>query len=171
MYLNLTEMIVYLLDTQTNECVKAEIILSSRYTFPPQKRGWKFNWSKLRRNRNTQTYILRTLAPPFQTQGALQLALVKGMLIMNYIEIAPHNRSSEKRYRRVAGCLIAFACGKSMLLDGPYKGYLTFVSKSHLVDWYRSKYFATLVSGQRMYISPENGIKLIQAYITFEEDE
>ena len=38
---------------------------------------------------------------------------------MAFVEVAPHNRGDEKKYERVAGCLIAFACRQSFI-----KGYL-----------------------------------------------
>ncbi len=87
------------------------------------------------------------------------------MLIMDVLEIAPHNIGRNKRYDYVAGCLIAFACKESFKLGGNYKGFLTFVSKTNLIEWYSSKYGAELALGQRMFIDWENGTKLVQRYL------
>ena len=44
---------------------------------------------------------------------------------MAFIELAPHNRGKGKRYDRVAGCLIAFACRFEFYPGrGPYMGWL-----------------------------------------------
>lgn len=60
-----------------------------------------------------------------------------------------------------AGCLIAFDCRESFKLESDYKGYLTFVSKTNLNEWYKKKY----KSVQRMFISEENGLELIAEYL------
>ena len=87
------------------------------------------------------------------------------MLIMDVLEVAPHNIGSDKRYDYVAGSLIAYACRESFKLEGNYKGFLTFVSKTNLIDWYTKKYGAELALGQRMFIDWENGKKLIEKYL------
>ncbi len=88
------------------------------------------------------------------------------MLYMNNVEIAPHNYGSKGNYENVAGCLIAFGCLKSFELgQNHYKGYLTFESKTELVDLYKKKYNATLAIGQRMFIEPQEGLKLIEKYL------
>ena len=88
------------------------------------------------------------------------------MLIMDALELAHHNIGlKNKRYDYVAGCLIAFACRESFKLDGNYKGFLTFVSKTNLIEWYAKKYGAELALGQRMFIDWKNGEKLIEKYL------
>ena len=69
------------------------------------------------------------------------------------------------KYNNVAGCLIAFGCRESLKLNSAYKGYLTFVSKSSLVELYKTKYYATQTLGTRMYIDPASGEKLINTYL------
>ena len=65
----------------------------------------------------------------------------------------------------VAGCLIAFGCREALKLKNAYKGYLTFVSKTSLIEWYSTKYYATQTLGTRMYIDPISGEKLISKYL------
>lgn len=96
---------------------------------------------------------------------AIQLVKDDGMLIMELIELAPFNIGSKKEYTDVAGCLIAFGCRESLKLDSSYNGYLTFVSKSSLVELYKSKYHATQTLGTRMYIDPFSGEKLVKKYL------
>ena len=42
---------------------------------------------------------------------------------------------------------------------------IIFVSKTDLIEWYTNKYGATLALGQRMYIDPDIGTKLIEEYL------
>lgn len=87
---------------------------------------------------------------------------------MELIELAPFNIGLKREYKNVAGCLIAYACKESLKLETAYKGYLTFVSKSTLVEWYKTKYYATQTIGTRMYIDPLSGEKLIETYLNNE---
>ena len=135
-------------------------------TIPLKKDGWNFNWRQLSKEENSQTFILRTINSPNQVEGALQLKFEYDMLVMDALELAPHNIGQKyKRYDYVAGCLIAFACRESFKIEGEYKGFLTFVSKTKLIEWYAKKYGAELALGQRMFIDWENGEKLIEKYL------
>jgi len=87
------------------------------------------------------------------------------MLVMELIEVAPFNIGTNKMYDNVAGCLIAYACRESLKLETAYKGYLTFVSKTELINLYKEKYFATQTIGNRMYIDPLSGENLINTYL------
>lgn len=88
------------------------------------------------------------------------------MLIMDLVEIAPHNIGRKnKRYDYVAGCLIAFACRESFKLESSYKGFLAFESKTRLINWYKENYYAQVAMGQKMFIEPIDGKKLIATYL------
>lgn len=155
----------YIYDLASNNLIKAEIVLASG-KLPLKKDGWKFDWNKLIKEKNSETYVLRLKDSTKSIEGILQLKIENGMLIMDVIEIAPHNfGSSSKRFDFVAGCLIAFGCRQSFGLIGPYKGFLTFTSKTNLIEWYKSKYGATQALGQRMFIDDINGLKLIEKYL------
>lgn len=157
---------IYILDKINGELVKSEIVPMDKNTIPLKKDGWNFNWRNLSKNGNGQSYILRTLNSPNQTEGALCLKFEYGMVIMDALELAPHNIGQKnKRYDYVAGCLIAFGCRESFKIEGSYKGFLTFVSKTNLIKWYAEKYGAELALGQRMFIDWENGEKLIEKYL------
>ena len=157
---------IYILDKINNELIQSEIIPMNKTTIPYKKDGWNFNWRQLLQNKDSRTYILRTLNSPNQTEGALQLTVEYDMLIMDALELAPYNIGQQnKRYDYVAGCLIAFACRKSFMIEGDYKGFLTFVSKTNLIQWYSKKYGAELALGQRMFINWENGERLIEKYL------
>lgn len=85
------------------------------------------------------------------------------MLSMKNIEVSPSNYGNSKD---VAGCLIAFACELSFQLGkGAYNGFLTFESKTILVEFYKKKYGATHAGGHMMFIDDEQGKNLIKKYL------
>jgi len=158
--------VVYILDTKNSRLIEADIVVAERKNVPLKKNGWNFNWKQLVQEHDAQTFILKTIELPQSIEGALHLKVESGMLIMDAVEVAPHNIGrNKKRYDYVAGCLIAFACRESFKLEGSYKGFLTFVSKTNLIKWYSEKYGATLALGHRMFIDSEAGEKLINKYL------
>jgi hypothetical protein len=157
---------VEILDILNKKKVKAEIILADITKMPLKKEGWHFDWKRVIKNKNTKTYILRSATTPQTIEGILQLKIEKEMLIMDLIEIAPHNIGQKKRHDDVAGCLISFSCRESFYIQGVYQGYLSFVSKTSLIQWYCTKYGAIQVTNQNMYIDPRQGLKLIKKYLS-----
>ena len=135
-----------------------------KHLIPFKKDGWTFNWSKAYKINATSIYGLKELSTD-KIHGLVQLIENDGMLIMELIELAPCNIGSDKEYENVAGCLIAFGCREALKLNTAYKGFLTFVSKTSLVDLYRTKYHATQTLGTRMYIDPMSGEMLINKYL------
>ena len=157
---------VYILDVKNDQLVKAEIVVPEPNEIPLKKDGWNFNWREFSKEKKSRMFIIRTIGLNPSVEGALQLKTENEMLIMNVLEIAPHNIGrNNKKYDYVAGCLIAFACKESFKLKSAYKGFLTFMSKTSLMKWYSEKYGAPMGLGQRMYIDSENGLKLIQEYL------
>ncbi len=155
----------YIYSLRDNKHIEAEIILAVG-KMPLKKDRWKFDWNKLIKEKNTKTYVLRLKDNPKCIEGILQLRIENDVLIMDVIEIAPHNfGSSNKKFGYVAGCLIAFACRESFKMEGNYKGFLTFTSKTSLIEWYKKEYGATQALGQRMYIDDATGLKLIEKYL------
>ena len=157
---------IYILDKISGKLVESEIVQITDETLPLKKDGWNFDWKQLSDDKNGEIFVLKTTDSPSQIEGILQLKIEFNMLIMNTLELAPHNIGRRnKRYDYIAGCLIAFACRESVKIEGPYKAYLTFVSKSNLIQWYIEKYGAELAIGQRMYIDWKSGEKLIEQYL------
>ena len=155
----------YIYDLANNNLIEVEIVSASG-RLPLKKDGWKFDWNKLIKEKNCKIYVLRLKDSTKSIEGIVQLKIENKLLIMDVIEIAPHNLgSANKRFDYVAGCLIAFGCRKSFEIEGSYKGFLTFMSKTSLIDWYQDKYGATRALGQRMFIDDVNGLKLIKKYL------
>ena len=118
------------------------------------------------KEKNAQTFALRIKGIEDNIEGAIQIRIENEMLIMDVIEIAPHNIGTKnKRFDFVAGCLISFACRESFKLASEYKGFLTFISKTSLIGWYSAKYKAEQALGQKMFIDTSNGLELIEEYL------
>lgn len=154
-------MIFNIVDKKWVDC---NIIPLQKPLAPKKKDGWAFDWLKAYKADSKSIYCL-TENLSNRIHGLIQLIEDDGMLIMELIEIAPFNIGSNKEFENVAGCLIAFGCRESLKLNTPYKGYLTFVSKTSLVELYKTKYLATQTLGTRMYIDPISGETLINKYL------
>lgn len=162
---------MYILEVASGDSFEVELVLASSKDMPLKKAGWIFDWRSTIIKENTRTYILRLRFSPNDIQGIIHLKEADGMLIMDLVEVAPDNLGTKgKKYDRVAGILIAFACRESFKLDNEYRGYLTFQSKSELIELYNRKYGAKLAFGQRMYIDPHAGEKLMIKYLKFENE-
>lgn len=155
---------LYIIEILSKERVTCQIVLAKKNNLPKKKDGWKFNWSNSLKESPNSTYALIENNSSV-VHGMLQIKYDEGMLIMELIELAPFNIGSNKMYDRIAGCLISFACRESFKLKNNYTGYVTFVSKTKLMEWYRDKYYASQSIGQRMYIDPFSGQKLIDKYL------
>ena len=160
---------IYILDIINEKLVEAEIIPLEKKDVPLKKEGWKFNWREATRNTKLKPYVLKLKNEPKTVEGAVLLKIEEEMLIMDILEIAPHNVGQKKKYDYVAGTLIAYSCRESFKLGGNYKGFLTFVAKTKLIGWYMEKYGAQLALGQRMFIDWEMGKKLVEEYLNRKE--
>lgn len=158
---------IQIVEVKSNELIDGVIEQAKMKDMPTKKEGWQFTWRKLFKTEGAEFYKLSLVDNSKQIQGMLMLSLMfDEMLYMNNIEVAPHNYGSQRKFDRVAGVLIAYACQKSFELGkNSYKGYLTFESKTSLISLYQEKYGATLALGQRMFIEPKTGYQLIEKYL------
>ncbi|PPK87172.1 hypothetical protein CLV84_0108 [Neolewinella xylanilytica] len=158
---------IQLVEASSGKSVDALIVRCSSSNLPLKKDGWQFTWKRLGKTEGAEFCKIVRVSEPGEIEGVLMLTLLNGeMLYMNNIEVAPHNFGEHGRYDRVAGCLIAFACYKSFEEGtGHYIGYLTFDSRTKLIDLYQNKYGATHAMGQQMFINPDAGRKLMDTYL------
>ena len=82
---------------------------------------------------------------------------------MDIAETAPHNYTHKGIYSGVGAHLFAIACQVS--LDAGYDGFVTFTSKSSLVEYYKEKLNAGVFRGRRMYIDEEAARILLDKYM------
>ncbi|MEZ5039936.1 MAG: hypothetical protein R2828_08590 [Saprospiraceae bacterium] len=161
---------VYLEEVASGEMIEALISKASSNEMPLRKDGWQFTWRQLSKTEGVDFYKLTKLGTPKEIEGILMLTLLnEEMFYMNNIEVAPHNYGSKGKYANVAGNLLAFACYKSFEQGkNYYLGYLSFDSKTSLINLYQEKYGATLAMGQKMFFDPEAGKKLMKKYLKIE---
>lgn len=158
---------IQIYERETGLSIESEIQIIEKKLVPLKKHGWNFNWRELHKIEGSQFYKISCIKTPKIIEGILMLTLYNNeMLFMNNIELAPENIGANKKHEHVAGCLLAYACRKSFEIgSGNYNGYLSFDSKTNLIDLYQSQYGASLAMGNKMYFSPEAGKKLMKKYL------
>ena len=165
---------VIIYTAKEDDPIEALILKSKGYELPDIQKGWRFDFAKHSKGKDTNTYVLVTKSNPKNIQGCLIYKMLnREEPYMAYLEIAPHNRGNTKMFLDVAGCLIAFACRLSFKLsEGVFKGWLAFdVSEERKEDeiklmmMYSSKYGAKRFGETTMLIEPEIGEKLINKYL------
>ncbi len=158
---------VKLTESLTAKEIDAEISLIKSKELPLKKNGWKFNWRVLFKIEGAIVYKLATRKEPNKIEGLLMITIYnEEMVFMNNLEIAPHNYGSKGLYKDVAGCLIAYACLESFEKGiDPYNGFLSFDSKTELIELYQKKYGAKIANRHKMYFDPEVGKSLMKKYL------
>ena len=127
---------------------------------------WRFNWFELSKYKNSEVYKIQAQ----HTEGLMMIQFFEDDFFeLKNIEVAPSNYGAKGQHINVAALLMAYACLLSFEFNkGPYKGYLSFISKGELIDYYIKKYNAELVFRERMQINPINGLKLIKEHLNLE---
>ena len=161
---------VLIKDTSLGIHEEAMISEAMKEDIPLRKDGWQFTWGKLFQIEGALFFKMSRLNAPAQIEGMLMLTLINDeMLYMNNLEVAPHNYGVNGKYENVAGCLLAFACYKAFDLGmDNYLGYVSFDSKTELIELYEKKYGATHAMGQKMFFDPAAGRKLMKKYLEIE---
>lgn len=165
---------VKILDKSTGKLVNALIRPATAAELPTLHEAWRFNFKKLSKASNTQSFVLVKEDTPDVIEGCL-LFEMKNKLIayMSYVELAPHNKGGNKRYDYVGGCLIAFAFKQSLIQpEGDYKGQLFFdvmelekKNEVKLMALYSLKYGALKTGDTTMLIMDDRGEELITEYL------
>jgi len=160
-------------EVETGKLYEGQILESFPKEMPLKKDGWQFTWKELAKVEGPQFYKITLKDSPEKIEGLLMITLINDeMLYMNNVEVAPHNYGSKGKYKNVAGSLIAFACKKSFELGkGHYLGFLSFDSKTELISLYKERYGASWVTGQKMFIDPIGGRKLMEKYLQITADK
>ena len=127
-----------------------------------KKNGWQFNWDSELKIPSREVYKLTITNNPNIIQGLVSLEVKKDYVYMHLIESAPFNIGKNKTYLGVPGNLVAFACKLSFQRGGD--GYVSFLSKSKLVEHYEKTLGAVRVSGNNMIIATEEALKLTNKY-------
>jgi hypothetical protein len=127
-----------------------------------KKNGWSFNWKSEFEDNAREVYKLTIANNPNIIQGLLSFTIQPDHIYMDLLESAPFNRGRNKLYEGVAGNLVAYAC-KISFQQG-YNGYVSFTSKTKLIDHYSKTLGAVQHGGQLMIINTIAANILIDKY-------
>ncbi|HTF05685.1 MAG TPA: hypothetical protein VK826_16775 [Bacteroidia bacterium] len=127
-----------------------------------KRTGWKFDWRHEFKQIERGVYKLTIAGNPLVIQGLISMEDRPGYLYMHLLESAPFNLGKGKVYLGVPGNLVAFACLRSFQMGND--GYISFQSKTKLIDHYRKSLGATFVGGHNLMIETEAATKLVMQY-------
>ena len=127
-----------------------------------KKNGWLFDWTSEYRMTNRHLYKLTIRNNPDIIQGLLSISDSEDHFYIHLVESAPFNIGQKKLYQGVPGNLFAFSCKISW--DKGYQGFVSFTSKTKLIDHYEKMLGATNVGGNKMIIFPKEALLLIKKY-------
>lgn len=127
-----------------------------------KKNDWQFNWAKEYKFLNKEVYKLTIINNLNIIQGIISLEVKTDHVYMHLIESAPFNIGKEKTYLGVPGNLVAFACKLSFQRGGD--GYVSFLSKTKLIEHYEKSLGAVHLGKHNMVITTETALKLTNKY-------
>jgi hypothetical protein len=170
---------VKILEIDSDKLIQAVIREGAKSEIPSLKNGWRFNFNKHVLVKGKRAFVLVQEDSPNIVEGCMIFSLHETFgPYMDYLEVAPHNLGSNGKYKRVAGCLIAYACVLSFEEGADIdKGILTFYafgederSKQRLEDLYRIKYRAIKNIWGFMEIYQDESKLLIEEYLNNREE-
>ncbi len=127
-----------------------------------KKNGWLFNWNNEFKHKDRQVFKLTIRNNPNIIQGLLSISDYIDHFYLHLVESAPFNLGKNKLYEGVPGNLFAFTCKTSW--DKGYQGFVSFTSKTKLVEHYEKTLGATHVGGNKMVLFPKEALQLIRKY-------
>lgn len=148
-----------ILKVSTNESFETQAVEIAPEDFKNLK-GWNFDWIK--ENQRFHVFKLITLAEPDIIQGLISWESQKGFIYISLVESAPLNLGKNKNYVGVGGNLFAFACKTSF--EQGLDGYVSFIAKTELVEYYKRMLSAEILFSRNMVIRTEAALKLVNTY-------
>jgi hypothetical protein len=135
---------------------------SSELKLVSTKKGWIFDWASERKQSRRRVFKLTIRNNPDIIQGLVSISDNDTHFYLHLIESAPFNLGKNKLYEGVPGNLFAFTCKTSW--DNGYQGFVSFASKTRLIEHYEKSLGATHIGGNKMVIYPHDALKLIHQY-------
>ncbi len=127
-----------------------------------KKNGWVFNWKTELNFPEREVYKLTIQGNPNIIQGLVSLSIDSDHVYMNLIESAPFNKGKMKVYLGVPGNLVAYTCRLSF--QRGFEGFVSFHSKTKIIDHYIKTLGAYHFGGQLMIIDTLPAKGLIEKY-------
>jgi hypothetical protein len=148
----------------TGDSFPTDIVITNQNDFKSvtKKEGWLFDWKSEYKKPDRDVYKLTIVNNQTVIQGLISLSIRTDHVYMHLIESAPFNKGRDKVYTGVPGNLVAFACKLSF--QRGFEGYLSFLSKTNLINHYEKTLGAIHVGGHLMVINTIAALKLINKY-------
>jgi hypothetical protein len=127
-----------------------------------KKADWLFDWKKEAKQSDKQIFKLVIRGNPDIIQGLISVQDRGDHIFMALIESAKFNRGAKNVYLGVPGNLVAFACKFSF--DLGYDGYVSFESKTRLIEHYKKSLGASVLFGNMMAIDTRAAARLVTQY-------
>ena len=127
-----------------------------------KENGWLFDWKYELKQPEREVYKLTIVNNQTVIQGLISLEIRNDHVFMHLIESAPFNKDKMKVYAGVPGNLVAYACRLS--IQRGFVGYVSFISKSRLIDHYTKTLGACHFGGHVMIIDKNAALILINKY-------
>lgn len=127
-----------------------------------KKADWLFDWKREEKQPDRQVFKLVIKGNPDIIQGLISVQDRGDHIFMALIESAKFNRGAKKVYLGVPGNLVAFACKFSF--ERGYAGYVSFESKSKLIEHYSKSLGAIVLFGNIMAIDTRAASRLLTQY-------
>ena len=124
--------------------------------------GWSFDWKYEFNQIDREVYKLTIIENPDIIQGLISLTVRRDHVYMFLLESAPFNIGKNKLYEGVPGNLVAFACKLSFQRGG--EGFVSFESKTKLIDHYVTALGAYHFGGRLMVIDTIAAKRLVDKY-------
>ncbi len=128
-----------------------------------KNKDWNFNWRQELNLNDRDVYKLSIVNNSKIIQGAISLTVNLDHVFVHLLENAPFNRGKDKLYEGVPGNLVAFACKLSFQRGG--NGFVSFQSKTKLIDYYINKLGAYHFGNHLMVIETIAAQKLVDKYL------
>jgi len=138
------------------------LVTKNELSHTTKSKGWLFNWNYEYAQIEREVYKLTIVDNPKVIQGLLSVTIKPDHVFMNLLESAPFNLGKDKIYEGVPGNLVAFACKLSFQRGG--EGFVSFESKTKLIDHYIKTLGASHFGGSLMVIDSIAAKRLIEKY-------
>jgi hypothetical protein len=127
-----------------------------------RKNKWKFDWRKELNANDREVYKLTIQNNTNVIQALMSLKIEEDHVYMPLIESAPFNRGKDKIYLGAPANLVAFACRLSF--QKGFEGFVSFYSKTKLIEHYEKTLGAYHFGGHLMIINTNAAKHLVDKY-------
>jgi len=153
-----------ILNTISGDSFQTEVVLLTKSDLKSitKSRGWLFNWRQEFNQLDREVYKLTIIDNPDIVQGLISFTVKTDHVYMFLLESSPFNLGKNKLYEGVPGNLVAYACKVSFQRGG--EGFVSFESKTKLIDHYVKTLGAYHFGGHLMVIDSIAAKRLVDKY-------